>query len=146
MQSSQISNQAATCQQCPRKIRKWCLLRIQSNSAATSNVGAQKLGNDLWHDSETIASFCNRTYGSLQPKWLPMKNQCLKSQLMMWSLGVQFKEFLSSLLLNSDDWAQKLWNYLWHDSESIASFCNIRLQPHWLQMKNQCLKNHTNWL
>ena len=34
---------------CPRKGR---LLRSESNSTATSDCGAQKLKNDVWHDSE----------------------------------------------------------------------------------------------
>ena len=38
---------------CPRKGR---LLRFQSNSTATSHGDAQKLGNSLWHDSESTAT------------------------------------------------------------------------------------------
>ena len=38
---------------CPRKGR---LLRFESTSTATSDGGAQKLGNDVWHDSESIAT------------------------------------------------------------------------------------------
>ena len=33
-----------------------CLLRFELNSAATSDGGAQKLGNDVRHDSESSAT------------------------------------------------------------------------------------------
>ena len=35
---------------------KGCLLRFELNSTATSHGGAQKLGNDVWHDFKSIAS------------------------------------------------------------------------------------------
>ena len=38
---------------CPRKGR---LLRFESISTATSDGGVQKLGNDVWHDCESIAT------------------------------------------------------------------------------------------
>ena len=43
---------------CPRK---GLLLRFKLNSAATSDGGAQKLGIDVWRDSESIATkVCSR--------------------------------------------------------------------------------------
>ena len=36
--------------------RKGRLLSFQSNSTATSDIGAQKLGDDVWHESESIAN------------------------------------------------------------------------------------------
>ena len=37
-------------------LRKGCLLRFPLNSKATSDGGAQKVGNDLWHNSFSIAT------------------------------------------------------------------------------------------
>ena len=37
-------------------LRTGRLLRFQRNSTATSDGGAQKLENDLWHDSESITT------------------------------------------------------------------------------------------
>ena len=36
--------------------RKGRLLRFEQNSTATSDASAQKLGNNVWYDSESIST------------------------------------------------------------------------------------------
>ena len=45
-------------------------LRFHLNSAATSDGSAQKLGNNLWNDSKSIAA---KVYRTSQPNLLQMK-------------------------------------------------------------------------
>ena len=53
---------------CPRKGR---LLRFELNSTVTSDGGAQKLGNDVWHGC--LAWFRKDCNQSLQQNWSQMK-------------------------------------------------------------------------
>ena len=47
-------------------LRKGRLLRFKSNSTATSDGSVQKLGNDVWHDSKSIATKAGSQMGC---KW-----------------------------------------------------------------------------
>ena len=49
-ESNTVQSSRSKSTTCPRKGR---LLRFESNSTATSDGGAQQLGNDVWHDSMT---------------------------------------------------------------------------------------------
>ena len=49
--------------------RKGCLLRFWLNSTVTSNGNGQKLGNNFWYDSESIATNVCRHIGN---KWNAM--------------------------------------------------------------------------
>ena len=52
-ESNPVQSSRSKSTTCPRKGR---LLRFESNSTATSDGGAQKLGNDVRKDSESIAT------------------------------------------------------------------------------------------
>ena len=87
--------------------RKEHLLRFESNSTAVSDGDAQKLWNDVWRDSKSIATKVCSKIGS---KW---NATCLRK-------GRLLRFYLNSTA-TSDGGAQKLWNNVWRDSESIAT-------------------------
>ena len=81
---------------CPRKERLLRLQSIQSNSTTTSDVGAQKLGNDVWHDSGSIATkVCNK----VGRKWKAMFESHVEPCIDWTSFDSRFEDFFSNLLL-----------------------------------------------
>ena len=89
---------------CPRQ---GSLLRFESNSTVTLDGGAQNLENNVRHDSELIAT---KVCSQIGRKW---KATCLRKGRLL--------RFKSNSTATSDGCAQKLWNDLWHDSESISA-------------------------
>ena len=91
-------------------LRKGRLLRFESNNTATSDGGAQKLGNDVWHDSGSMAT---KVCSKIGRKW---NATCLRK-------GRLFRFELNTMnsTATSDGGAQKLGNDVWRDSESITT-------------------------
>ena len=87
--------------------RKGRLLRLELSSTATSDGGAQKLGNDVWHDSELITT---KVCSKIGRKW---NATCLRKGRLL--------RFKLNSTATSDGGAQKLWNDVWRDSKSIAT-------------------------
>ena len=76
--------------------RKGSLLSFKLNSTATSDCGTQKLGNDLYHDSESIATIvCRRN----NCKWKAMFESHVQICIDWTNFDFRFKDFLSNLLL-----------------------------------------------
>ena len=89
---------------CPKKGH---LLRFKSNNSATSDDGAQKLENDVWYDSESIAT---KVCSPIGRKW---NATCRRK-----GRPLRFEPIST---YTSDGGAQKLGHNVWHDSESIAT-------------------------
>ena len=60
---------------CPREGR---LLRFELNSTVTSDGGEQKLWNNLWHDSESIAT---KVCGKISRKWNVMSESNVQTNI-----------------------------------------------------------------
>ena len=104
---------------CPRNGH---LLRFQSNSTATSDGGAQKIDNDVWHDSESIT---NKVSSKIGRKWnatCPRKGLLLRFQLN------------STATSNWTAQRQKLWNDVWRDSESMTTKVYSQICRKWSAM------------
>ena len=76
--------------------RKGRLLRFESNSTATSDGGAQKLGNDVWHDSDSIAT---KVCSQVGRKWNAMFETHVVTSVDRTSFDFRFDDFFSSLPL-----------------------------------------------
>ena len=120
-ESNPVQSSRSKSTSCPRKGR---LLRFESNSTATSDGGAQKIGNDVWHDSESIKNkFCSK----IGCKW---NVTCPRKGLLL--------RFQSNSTATSHGNTQKLWNDVRRDSESIATKvysqigrkCNAMFESH----------------
>ena len=86
--NAQAKYQGRTCR------RQGRLLRFQSNSTATSDGGAQKLGFDLWHVSELIAiQVCSQNSRN--------KMICLKAALTGRASNFDFKIFEQAAAQNN---------------------------------------------
>ena len=95
---------------CPKKGR---LLRFESNSTATSDGGGQKLGNDVWYDSESITTKVCNPIGRKRNATCPRTGRLFR-----------FKS-ISTVTATSDGGAQKPGNYVWHDSETkVTKVCS----------------------
>ena len=68
-ESNPVQSSRSKLTTCPRKGR---LLRFESNSTATSDGGAQKLGNDVSHDAESIAT---KNCSQIGRKWNAMSER-----------------------------------------------------------------------
>ena len=69
---------------------KGCLLRFESNSdsTATSDGGEQKLRNDVWHDSESMATKVCSQIGRI---WnVTFESHIVTSQVQPWRDGLRF--------------------------------------------------------
>ena len=74
-------------------LRKGCLLTFKLHSTETSDGGVQKLGNDVWHDSELIATTACSPIGS---KWNVMfESHVVTGRALIFNLKI----FLSNLPL-----------------------------------------------
>ena len=93
------------------------LLRFKSNSTATSDGGTQKLGNDVSHDSESITTKVCIEIGCKWNATCSRKGRLLR--------------FESNSTATSNGGAQKLWNDVWHDSESIATKVCSQIGRRW---------------
>ena len=70
--------------------RKGPLLRLESNSTVTSDGGAQKLRNDIWHDSESIPTkVCSR----IGRKWNAVFESHVVTSFYRTSFDFQFEDF-----------------------------------------------------
>ena len=78
---------------CPRKGR---LLRFESNSAVTSDGGAQKLGNNVRRNSESIAT---KLCSQIGRKWNAMFESHVVTSVDRTSFDFRFEDFLSNLPL-----------------------------------------------
>ena len=116
-ESNPVQSSRSKSTTCPRK---GSLLRFESNSTATSDGGAQKLGNDVRRDSESIATkVCSR----IGRKWnatCPRKGRLLR--------------FESNSTATSDGGAQNLGNDVSHNSESIATKVCSQIGRKWNAM------------
>ena len=74
------------------------MLRFESNSAATSDGGAQKLGNDVRHDSESIAT---KVCSQIGRKWNAMFESHVVTSVDRTSFDFRFEDFLSNLPLQT---------------------------------------------
>ena len=77
-------------------VRKGCLLRFESNSAATSDGSEQKLWNNVWRDSKSIATKVCSQFGS---KWNVMFESHVVTSVDSTSFDFQFEDFFSNLPL-----------------------------------------------
>ena len=93
------------------------LLRFESNSTETSDGGVQKLGNDVWHDSESIATTVCSPIGRKRNATCPRKGRLLTFKLHSTE--------------TSDGGVQKLGNDVWHDSELIATTACSPISSKW---------------
>ena len=75
-------------------LRKGSLLRFESNSTATSDGGAQKLWNDVWHDSESISA---KVGSHIDRKWNAMFESHVVTSVDRWCFDFGFYDFLSYL-------------------------------------------------
>ena len=91
-------SKSTTCQ------RKGCLLRFELNSTAGS---AQRLGNDVWQDSELIATKICSPIGSKWNATCPKKGRLLRFEM--------------NSTATSDGCTQKLGNNVWQDFELITT-------------------------
>ena len=66
------------------------------NSTATSGGGAQKLGNNVWHDSDSIAT---KICSQLGCKWNEMFESHAVTRVDRKSFDFQFEFFFSNLTL-----------------------------------------------
>ena len=113
-ESNPVQSSRSKSTTCPRK---GSLLRFKSNSTATSDGGAQKLGNNVWRDSESIATkVCSRKWNVTCPR---------KGHLLRFKLNST---------ATSDGGAQKLLNDVWRDSESIATKVCSQIGRKWNAM------------
>ena len=92
-ESNPVQSSRSVSTTCPRK---GSLLRFESNSAATSDGGAQKLGNDVRHDSESIAT---KVCSQIGRKWNAMFESHVVTSVDRTSFDFRFEDFLSNLPL-----------------------------------------------
>ena len=93
--SNPVQSSRSVSTTCPRKGR---LLRFESNSAATSDGGAQKLGNDVRRDSESIAT---KVCSQIDSKWNVMFESHVVTSVDRTSFYFQFEYFFSNLPLQT---------------------------------------------
>ena len=100
-------------------LRKGRLLRFKLNSTATSDGGAQQLGNYVWRDSDFVATkVCSQWVANeMQPVWGPGPQT---GPLSRTEEGSLLRLELNSTA-TSDGGAQQLGNNVWRDSELILS-------------------------
>ena len=116
-ESNPVQSSRSKSTTCPRK---GSLLRFESNSTETSDGGAQNLGNDVRHDSESIAT---KVCSQIGRKWnatCPKKGRLLR--------------FESYSTATSDGGAQKLGNDVRYDSESISAKVCSQIGRKWNAM------------
>ena len=80
---------------CPRK---GSLLKFQSKSTAASDGWAQKLGNNVWHDSERIAT---KVCSQICCKWNAMFESSVETCIDWTSFDFHIEDFFSNLLLKT---------------------------------------------
>ena len=79
-------------------LRKQRLLRFKFNSTATSDGRVQKLGNDVRHNSESIATkVCSQNYH----KWNVVFESHLVTSVDRTSFDFRFEDFLSNMPLQT---------------------------------------------
>ena len=101
-------------------LRKGRLLKFELNSTATSDGGAQKHGNDVRRDSESIAT---KVCSPIGHKW---NATCLRKGHLL--------RFELNSTATSDGGAQILGNDVWYDSESIATKVCSQIGRKWNAM------------
>ena len=74
------------------------LLRFKLISTATSDGGAQKLGNNVWHNSESIVT---KVYSQIDCKWNVMFESHVVTSVDRTSFDFRFEDFLSNLPLQT---------------------------------------------
>ena len=92
-ESNPVQSSRSKSTTCPRKGR---LLRFESNSTATSDGGAQKLGSDVWHDSESIATKVSSQIGR---KWNAMFESHIVTIVDRTSFNFRFEDFFWAICL-----------------------------------------------
>ena len=109
--SNPVQSSRSVSTTCPRKGR---LLRFESNSAATSERGAQKPGNDVRHNSESITTkICSQ-----------ISRKC--------------NAMFESHLVTSVD--RTSFDFLFEDFFEQSSFVNIHLLCYWPTIHNSISK------
>ena len=121
---------------CPRKKR---LLRFELSSTATSDGGAQKLGNDVRRNFELIAS---KVCSQIGHKWNAMFENNVVTSVDRTSFDFQFEDFLSYLPLQT-------FIYCVTDQPSITrsqrSVLNFKLSVHTFSRSISCsMSNELN--
>ena len=102
---------------CPRD---WHLLRFKLSSTATSDGCAQKLENNVWHDSESITT---KVCSKVGRKW---NATCLRKRRLL--------RFESNSTATSDCCLQKLLNEAWRDSALITTKVCSQISRKWNAM------------
>ena len=91
-ESNPVQSSRSKSTTCPRK---GSLLRFESNSTATSDGGAQKLGNDVRRNSESIAT---KVCSQICRKWNAMFESHVVTSVDRTSFDFRFEDFLAICL------------------------------------------------